>query len=123
MPSSIPCSVVLRRLRSPTDEPDNEMSPLNMPFSSFGVVYETSVELSFPLPLTGLPFARVVVTHDVKASFGVTARISVDGLQHDSQVDQLWWARLERGAEEVLSRGAGLRVVRWIWSQVQRREL
>jgi len=69
------------------------------------------LQLTFPLPRPGAPLATVVVSHDPMASVGMKVAINLTGAGIDAELI----AKLQRGAEEFIRRGGGLRVIRWIW--------
>lgn len=70
-----------------------------------------SLHVAFPVALPGSPLASVVISHDLQAKVGISVLIDIEGLgDHQERV-----SALQRGAEEFLRRGGGLRVVRWIW--------
>lgn len=82
-----------------------------------------SLALKFPVPLPGSPFMQLQIRHDVGSMpTGYRVLIIIDGVLRPAPADEEdWWMKLERGAEQVLQRGAGVKVVRWIWTQIQQR--
>ena len=66
---------------------------------------------------------QLQIRHDVGSMpTGYRVLVIIDGVLRPAPADdEEWWVKLERGAEQVLQRGAGVKVVRWIWTQIQQR--